>query len=175
MKRQYQFTWATHFVIGSFLTWPFGVWIGRWAQKTQGGVPRIPMNRYLTDFINLDPSSYAKKRFRRFFIGTCMVGGVFFAFMTTDSRQMRDEWYNRPDLKPFKAMVAQDDLDVTERTAYEAHYQSFRNKRWAEEKKNRTWYRLFFPLDADYSVNRNPWANTHKENVYNPYNNYFAN
>jgi hypothetical protein len=106
MKRQYQFTWCTHFVIGSVLTWPLGVWVGRWSQRTQGGLPRVPINRYLTDFINLDPASYARRRFRRFFFATCMTGGIAFAYLTTDRRQTRDEWYNRPDLKPFKAMVA---------------------------------------------------------------------
>ncbi len=87
---------------------------------------------------------------------------------------MRDEWYTRPDLKAFKAMVPKEQLDVTERAAYEAHYQSYRNKVYADGKKNRSWYRLLFPLSADYSVNRNPWATNHKNDVYTPTNNYYA-
>ena len=173
IKRQYQYTWTVHFLIGSLLTWPLGVVVGRWSQKTQGGVPRVPINRFIHDFINLDPTHYARRRFRRFFVGTCVAGGMLFAFLTTDGNYQRDEWYMRPDLKPFKAMVAKEDLDVTEKTAYESHYQSFRNKMYKEEKKNRTWYRLFFPLNADYSVKRNPYSDTHKNNVYNPYKRYY--
>lgn len=86
----------------------------------------------------------------------------------------RDAWYQRPDLKPYPAMVPKEELDVTERTMLESHYQSFRNKEFANEKKHRTWYRLFFPNDADWSVTRNPYSSTHRENVYNPYNNYYA-
>lgn len=134
----------------------------------------MPLNRFVHDFINLDPAAYAKKRFRRFHYGTIFTGGILFAYATTDRRIGRDEWYSRPDLKVFPAMVAKEDMDVTERTAYESKYQSYRNKEWAQDKKNRTWYRLFFPLDADYSVNKNPYAHTHKDNVYNPYQNYYA-
>ncbi len=87
---------------------------------------------------------------------------------------MWDAWYTRPDHKPFPAMVAREDMDIGERQIYETHYQSYRNQRYKEDKKNRTWYRLFFPLNADYSVNRNPHAQTHRENLYNGYNNYYA-
>ena len=71
-------------------------------------------------------------------------------------------------------MVPKDELDVTQRTALEAHYQSFRNKQYEEGKKRRTWYRLLFPNDADYNVKENPLAHTHRENVYNPTNGYYA-
>jgi hypothetical protein len=42
--------------------------------------------------------------------------------------------------------------------------------RYKQEKKKSAWYRLFYPLDADYNVKENPWAHNHKDNVYNPYN-----
>lgn len=71
-------------------------------------------------------------------------------------------------------MVAKEDLSITERTMYESHYQSYRNKAYKDEKKHRAWYRLFFPLDADYSVNRNPYSQTHRYNVYNPANNFYS-
>ena len=71
-------------------------------------------------------------------------------------------------------MVPKEELDITQKTALEAHYQDYRNKTYAEEKKTRTWYRLFFPNDADYSVKANPYSQTHRENVYNPANGYYA-
>jgi len=122
IKRQYQFTWVVNFGIGAFLSWPLAVWVGRQAQKSQGGLPKYPVQRFVHDFIDLDPSALARKKFRRSFMLTAFTVGVIFAYATTDGRQQRDSWYSRPDLKPFKAMVAQEEMDVTERTAYEAHY-----------------------------------------------------
>ena len=71
-------------------------------------------------------------------------------------------------------MVAKDDIDITEKTALAAHYQSYRNKKYKEDKKTRTWYRLFFPTLADYSVKHNPYAQTNVENIYNPTNGFYA-
>ena len=71
-------------------------------------------------------------------------------------------------------MVPKEEMDVTERTAYEAHYQSFRNKEYKQGKKKTAWYRLFFPLDADYNTQKNPYAENHRHNVYNPSNGYYA-
>ena len=79
-----------------------------------------------------------------------VVAGLVFAFATVDNRQRVNQWYNRPDLKPFPAMVATDRMDVTERTMLEAHYQSYRNLKHKTEKKKEAWYRLFFPGAADY-------------------------
>ena len=140
----------------------------------QGGVPVIPNNKYSHDFVNLDPGHFSRKNFRWYFIGICLAGGYLFASYTTNSNQRHDAWYSRPDLKPFPAMVPKDELDVTERTMLEAHYQSYRNKAQQDEKKKKSWYRLFFPNDADFTVNQNPYAHTHRDNVYNPANNYYV-
>lgn len=129
-----------------------GVYIGRKAQRYQGGVPIVPYQRIVHDFPNLEPTHYARKVFRTYSLVTCVLGGIAFAYLTVDQAQMRDSWYDRPDLKPFKAMVPKEEMDITERTAYEAHYNTFRQKMNAQDKKKRAWYRLFFPLDADYRV-----------------------
>jgi len=72
-------------------------------------------------------------------------------------------------------MVPKEDLDPTQRGALESHYQSFRNAQYKENKKKRTWYRLFFPNDADWTVkDTNINAHTAKDNVYNPANGYYA-
>ena len=104
-----------------------------------------------------------------------MLGGFLFAKMTVKDNYMVDAWYQRPDLKPFPAMVPKEELDITERTMLESHYQSFRNKEYKESKKRRTWYRLLFPNDADYSVKENPYSLTHRFNVYNAADNYYTN
>lgn len=122
----------------------------------------------------MDPGHLTRKTFRFWFGLTILAGGFLFANFTVDERQKNDAWYCRPDLKPFPAMVPKEDMDITERTMLETHYQSYRNKAYSEDKKHRTWYRLFFPLSADYTVKRNPYHSTHRDNVYNPNNGYFA-
>ena len=173
-KNQYQFTFWTNAMIGGFLTVPLAVWVGRRAQKYQGGVPIIPYQRFVHDFVNLDPGYHTRKTFRWYFFGTCFIGGLSFAYYTVRENIKNDGWYSRPDTRPFPAMVPRESMDVTERTMLESHYQSFRNKQYAENKKNRTWYRLFFPNDAKFDVRENPYDQTHRENVYNPANNYYA-
>ena len=71
-------------------------------------------------------------------------------------------------------MVPKECMDVTERTALETHSQNFRKERYKDEKKKSTWYRILFPLSADYNVKENPFALHNKENVYNPENGYYA-
>lgn len=174
LKNSYKKTWLGNFFLGAALTSPFAIWFANRQKTTQGGVPIVKYNRYIHDFPNLEPTLGARKTFRFWFFGLSVLGGVVFATYTIDDRLLRDAWFSRPDLRPFPAMVPKEEMDITERTMYETHYQSWRNKAHKENVKHRTWYRILFPLDADYSVNRNPYAQTHRENVYNGYNNYYA-
>ena len=109
-------------MIGAFLTWPIGVYIGKRAKTTKGGVPMVPSQRFVHDFPNLEPVSFAKRRFKMYLFATCMAGGLAFAFLTVNPDQMKDPWYARPDLKPFPAMVPKEELSITERTALATHY-----------------------------------------------------
>lgn len=113
IKNQYQFTFFTNAFLGAILTAPFAMWVGRRAQRYQGGVPIIPQQRYVHDFINVDPGHLTKKAFRFWFFGTCIAGGFLFALATVNRNQQRDAWYSRSDLKPFPAMVPKENLDVT--------------------------------------------------------------
>lgn len=107
-----------NFIIGFMLTWPLGVVMGRRAQRQDSGVPTIPFNRFKHDFINLDPSSYARRVFRFTFLKWCSAGGVLFAFMTVDGSLIHDEWYSRPDLKPFPAMVPAEAISDSDKIIY---------------------------------------------------------
>ena len=112
----------TNFILGSLLSWPIGVWVGRTMTRYQGGTPIVPYQRFVHDFINLDPSKHARSTFRMYWLVTCAAGGILFASFTMDEKLKVNRWYNRFDLKPYPAMVPKEDLDITERTIMEAHY-----------------------------------------------------
>jgi hypothetical protein len=97
--------------------------------RKQGGVPIVPYQRFIHDFPDVDPGRLPRKTFRKYFMLTCITGGLLFAFYTVDNNQIRNTWYNRPDLKPYPAMVPIDTMDVTQRTALEAHSAKYRAER----------------------------------------------
>ena len=51
-------------IIGSILTAPLGVWLGRRVQRYQGGVPIVPYQRFVYDFPNVDPGYLSRKKFK---------------------------------------------------------------------------------------------------------------
>ncbi|CDW76650.1 UNKNOWN [Stylonychia lemnae] len=173
-KRDYQSQMFTNYIFGFLLTWPLGVYVGRSMQTRGTGVPSVPLQKYLHDFYNLDPSHYSRKLFRRYFFITCSLGGVFFAYATVENRY-KNPWYSRPDLKPFPAMVAKDHLDRNEKQMYETNYRSYHQEEAKMQRKNSTWYRLLFPNDALFDAKKNTYHGTHKENNYNPANGYYSN
>jgi hypothetical protein len=149
------------------------VYVGRRWKRTQGGLPAVPFQRFVHDFPVVEPSAQARKSFNWGFRMTILTGGLLFAYLTTDSRYVHNVWYSRPDLKPFPAMVPQTE-DITQKTALYSHYQSNRNSNNKTDMKRKTWYRLLFPLDADYSVKENPYAYHSRDDVYNPKNGFYA-
>lgn len=122
IKWQYRFTFLVNFCVGGVLSWPLAVIIGRRMKRTQGGVPAYPLQRLVHDFANVEPTWWARKTFNQGFRATIVVGGFLFAYFTTDTRILQNPWYNRPDLKPFPAMVPQDKDDITSKTSLYAHY-----------------------------------------------------
>lgn len=85
LKKQYKFTFTVHWLVGSILTWPLGVFVGRRMKHYQGGVPVVPVyNRFIHDFINVEPGRAARSHFRWWSVLTSVVGGFFFAYMTVD-------------------------------------------------------------------------------------------
>lgn len=72
---------------------------------TQGGVPMVPNQRWVDEWPNVHPSKTTNKFFRRWAGATCLLGGFAFAKYFANEGTMRNEWYTRPDLKPYPAMV----------------------------------------------------------------------
>ena len=100
----------------------------------------------------------------RFYSMTAAIAlGYIFARQVTDYTISRsNEWYNRPDLKPFPAMVKQDEGDLTRRTMEEAQYFS----KSGEGFRSSALFRFFFARDADFTIRENPYAKLHPEDVW---------
>lgn len=67
-----------------------------------------------------------------------------------------------------------DDYDVTQKMSLATHMNSYKRKFAKEDRKKSSWYRIFFPNDADYRVKENPYAIYNKDDCYNPYNGYYS-
>ena len=113
-KKEYQSQFFTAMVLGFLLSWPLGVFFGKKAQTREFGVPKVPLQKYLHDFYNLDPAFHARRVFRRTFFVTCSLGGIGFAYLTVENKN-KNPWYSRPDTKPFPAMVPKDHLERNEK------------------------------------------------------------
>ena len=105
IKNQYQITFMINGIFGGLLTWPLAVWMGRYMQSTVGGIPKVHLPTVIHDWPNAEPTFLARRTFNRYFWGTCVVGGFLFASWVTDSKQYRNQWFNRSDLKPYPAMM----------------------------------------------------------------------
>ena len=170
MKNDFQANFGVNFMIGFLLMWPVSIFLAR-RQKVLGtGVPSIPYNRFVHDFINLDPAYHARRVFRTRFFAFGSLGGVMFAYCFTGRYPIGNEWISRPDMKPFPAMVPQESLSASDKVIMETYYSKYRKEKQQSEKKNSTWYRVLFPNDATYETNKNPYVGAASKMVYNPYN-----
>ena len=96
-----------NWILGSALAWPVAAAFGRRMKTSKGGVPAVRLNRWVHDFPQPEPGRSSRLIFRYYAVGSCAILGYLFAKQVTDfSTRTSNEWYNRPDLKPFPAMVA---------------------------------------------------------------------
>ena len=151
LKRQYQYNFLLSWIAGAVLTWPVAVFIGRKYKTTWTGVPIVPMQWYKHDFINVSPGVFSRKQFRLYSLAASATMGFLFAFAINEREGARSNLHrNRPDLKPYPAMVKPDEEDdVPLQTMQQALY---KKHRVGNDVKQSSWYRFFFPLDADFSV-----------------------
>lgn len=161
LKRQYQYNFFVQWMLGTAMAWPAAVLIGRQYQKTWHGVPLVPIQWYKHDFIDVSPGVYARKLFRKYSVGSALALGWMYAFYVTDGTGWRsDKLKNRPDMKPYPAMVKQDPDDI----AHETMERSLYKKASANDYKSSTWYRFIFPNDANFDIKRNPYRDySHRE------------
>jgi len=80
--------------------------IGRYNKTSRAGVPVVHMNRFVHDFPKLDAGRTARHYFRWYSFGSAIIAGLVFAnYVTNSDYRCSNSWYNRPDLKPYAAMV----------------------------------------------------------------------
>ena len=164
MKRTYQYTFTVNWILGSAITWPIAAYIGRCWKTTAGGVAHVPVQRWVHDFPKPEPGRVARLRFRWYAFGSSALMGFLFARHYTDEGvRTGNQWYNRPDLKPKAAMVDTQE-SIMERTMKKDQYMVLKKE---GEGKRSPIYRFFFARDADFTVKENPYANAHREDVWN--------
>ena len=151
--------------VGSLLAWPIAAEVGRRFKASRAGVPIVPLNRWVHDFPRPEPGRVARLTFRFYSVTACLMLGYIFARQVTDyTVRTQNQWYNRPDLKPFPAMVKQPgDDELTHRTMEQAQYFS----KAGDDFKSSSLFRFFMARDADFEIKQNPYANRHPEDVWN--------
>ena len=105
VQNAYRWNFFFHWAIGGAIFWPVAVLIGRRMKRGRGGVPAVPVQRFVEDWPNVEPARHARRVFAWYSVGSCVVFGYCFAKFCCNPQVMQNEWYNRPDLKPFAAMV----------------------------------------------------------------------
>ena len=98
---------------------------------------------------------------------TCFISGVALATYMTDKGAMANREYQRPDFKPKAAMV-KDTSGMYDQKSMDQINQLYKVRKDPEGTKKSSLYRFFFPLDANYSTNRNPWHGADPLNSVNP-------
>ena len=159
IKNDYKKIWFLNFLTGAVFFWPVACMIGRRMKRTSGGVPVVPYQRYIHDFPNLEPARSGYQHFKWWAFGSSMAFGFTFAHYVTDKRTLINEWYNRPDLKPYPAMVAvSEEEEEIMKTVRLQHYQRYQR----EERKKNFWrspmIRFLLPNFADWTIKENPYA-----------------
>ena len=173
LKHQHQWTFIINWMIGSALFWPVATMIGRYNKTSRAGVPAVHLNRFVHDFPKLDPGRTARHYFRWYAVGSSVLAGMIFSLSVTNSDfRCSNAWYNRPDLKPYPAMVKSEQADQTEETMLSSQYMTRDNK--FTDGKRSPLYRFFMGRDADYTIKANPYRTSHPEDIWDARKGHFA-
>lgn len=128
-----------------------------------GGVPAYPITRFVHNWPNVAPFQQSKIVFRKWTLLTSLAVGYVYAYLMTDLSSLKNEWYNRPDFKPYPAMVKKEGLvKMQEDYMMERLYPW----RYGMDIKRNPFYRFFFPERADWSIKENPYTHMDNKDVY---------
>ena len=79
LKRQHQYTFMMHWLLGAAITWPVAAAFGRFMKTSRGGVPAVHLNRHVHDFPRPEPGRIARLTFRWYAVGSSIAMGFAFA------------------------------------------------------------------------------------------------
>ena len=97
-------------------------------------------------------------------MGSAAVIGFLYSMWATDCDGYRsDKLKNRPDMKPYAAMVKPDEDDISRKTMYEGLYV----KHMKVDRTTKSWFRWMFPSDANFAVKDNPYRSAHHKEIFN--------
>lgn len=128
-----------------------------------GGVPAFPINRFVHNWQNVQPYQQSKIVFRKWSVLSSLAVGYVYAYFMTDMSSLRNEWFTRPDFKPYPAMVKKEGLvKMQEDFMMEKLYPW----RYGWDLKRTPFYRFFFPERADWSIKENPYSHIDNKDVF---------
>ena len=160
-----------NFFIGATLIYPVSCAVGRWNKTTSGGVPRYPITRFEPKFPNTEPLQQSKIVFRKYSVLTSLAFGVLFAKLMANTDGLKNEWYSRPDFKPYPAMVKKEGIVKDQE---EILMQKLYPWRYKSNYKQSSWFRFLFPESADWTIKKNPYSYMDSRDVYAPGNKHYV-
>ena len=101
---------------------------------------------------------------RRYTFLTCCFFGWNIAYKMADSSMRENEWYTRPDFKPYPAMVKQEDMLWDPKVAKQMDQHKYGLLKGQKDRGNL--YRFFFPNNASYEPIYNGYANSDPSSSY---------
>jgi len=123
------------------------------------------MNRFFHNFPNIAANQHSRIHFRRWAVISSFAVGYTLACWLVDDSALKNDWFNRPDFKPYPAMVKKEGL-VKEHEDYMMQKNYPWRYKW--DYKRSAMYRFFYPERADWTLKSNPYSNLHARDVYNP-------
>ena len=156
-------TFACNMILGGLLFYPVSCAIGRRMKYSQGGVPAVVMPRFVHDFPNVTALQQSKILFRKWSILASLTFGFLFAKYRDEPNGLSNSWYNRPDFKPYPAMVKKEGIAKENE---EFLYQTVYPWRYAKNWKQTALYRFFLPEHADWTLKSNPYRKMNAKDVF---------
>ena len=84
--------------------------------------------------------------------------------MTDNAQKSQNQWYARPDLKPYAAMVKDPEFNHTHDSMLSTQYVP----QFEKSGKRSPLYRYFMARDADFTIKENPYQKMHPDDVWDP-------
>lgn len=153
--------WTT-VAISGLAFYPIACAIGRFQKKTLGGVPAFPVPRYVHDFPKVGASQTSLKVFRKWSALSSLAFGYLTASYLIDRTSYQNGWFNRPDYKPYPAMVKTEGLVKAQEEYWMEQAYPWR---YSYDWRRSAAFRFLFPEHADWTIKSNPYSQLKADEV----------